>query len=93
MTVSERMASALERIADALEAQNAADPLTMLSAVLDDDAVAGEVPTGMLLGKQEPLAGNGLTVLYRHPTDPALQIVARRDRTAEGGYSVGVEKA
>jgi hypothetical protein len=84
------MALALERIADALERQVEADPLAMFNEVLQGD---GDTQAGLLAAPLEPIAGNGLTVLYTHPTDPALRIVARRDRTAEGGYSVGVEKA
>lgn len=86
-----RILAALERIADALEAQNAADPLTMLDAALKE--ADDEVPADLLMGRQAPIANNGFTVLYRHPIDPALQIVARRNLHAEGGYSVGVEKA
>jgi hypothetical protein len=90
MTVTERIAVALERIADAFERQVDADPLAMFSEVLQGD---GDSLAGALATPQEPMAGNGMTVLYKHPNDPALQIVARRDRDAEGGYSVGVEPA
>jgi hypothetical protein len=86
-----RIATALERIADALEAQNAADPLTMLSMAMGDQDAPPEI---RLPGEpQKPVSSNGFTAIYRHPTDPKLEIVARRDESVEGGYSVKVEPA
>ena len=88
-SVQERGVVALERIADALERQADADPLTMLSAALDGD---GET----LASSPEPqgwFATNGATYLYAHPTDPDLVVVLRRDGQAVGGYAVAVEEA
>lgn len=82
----DRIAAALERIADALEAQNAADPLTMLNAALGD-------PGGKSGPPQEAVVSNGFTVVYKHPVDATLEVVARRDDRVEGGYAVGVERA
>jgi hypothetical protein len=89
---TERIAAALERIAAALEAQNAADPLTMLSMAMGEES-APPAPDLLRGDPQKPLSSNGFTVIYRHPTDPKLEIVARRDESVEGGYSVGVEPA
>jgi len=88
-----RILAALDRIATALERQADADPLAMLDAALQDSD-GGEMPASLLARPQEPTASNGFTVIYKHP-DPGsgLEIVARRDPAAEGGYSVGVEKA
>jgi len=106
-SVQERGVVALERIADALEAANASDPLTMLSAALGDaegpqDAPEGEAMTAMsptlaaaLSDRSDPLgwfATNGATYMYEHPTR-GWHIVLRRDKTAESGYAVSVEKA
>ncbi len=80
----ERIAAALERIADAQQAMAESDPLTMLNAAMGDDLMAGE--------PEAPIASNGMTIVYRHP-DPSLRFVARRDKHAEGGYTVDVERA
>jgi len=88
-----RMATALERIAEALEAQAAADPLTMLSIALDEEGgLPGVTPDAVPSGPQGPVASNGFTVVYRHP-DPesGLEIVARRDESVDGGWRVEVE--
>ena len=87
-SVQERGVVALERIADALEAANASDPLTMLSAALDGD---GET-LASFPEPREPFASNGQTLLYKHP-DPDLVVVLRRDGQAVGGYAVAVEEA
>jgi hypothetical protein len=87
-----RILGALERIATALERQADADPLAMLDAAMQD--AGDDVPADMLLGRQGPIASNGFTVIYKHPEPGSgLEIVARRDPKARGGYSVGVEKA
>jgi hypothetical protein len=90
MTDTERIAAALERIADALEAQNAADPLTMLSMAMGEESA----PQGVRLPcePQNPFASNGATLMYRHPVE-GYEIVARRDESCEGGYSVRVQAA
>ena len=80
--MTDRIAAALERIADALEMQVSSDPLAMFASVLDDPG-ANEV--------HESFAGNGVTLLYKHPAD-GFQIVARRNDAVDGGYAVGVEK-
>lgn len=82
-----RIADALERIATAVEAQAAADPLAMLNAAMQED---GDMPR--LPEPQGPVTSNGNIVIYRHPIDERFEIVARRDETAEGGYSVAVER-
>lgn len=81
--MSNRIAAALERIADALEAQVASDPMAMFASVLDDP-VASEVKSA--------IAGNGVTQLYAHP-DKDWHIVARKDGSEPGGYTVTVEPA
>ena len=87
-----RIADALERIAAALERTADADPLTMLqAAIAENDAGAPGAPWPRP-SHQGGLAGNGLTVIYRHP-NPEWEIVARRDARAEGGYVVSVERA
>lgn len=82
---AEQVIHHLDRIATALEAANAADPLAMLDAALADHGLPGEA--------EEPFASNGMTVMYKHPSDPAFAIVARRDGSVDGGFSVGVEPA
>jgi len=81
----DRIATALERTAETGEAQLAADPLAMLDAALADHGMPGE--------PEEPFASNGQTAIYLHPTDPAYQIVARRDGSVDGGFTVRVERA
>jgi hypothetical protein len=88
MSTSDRVATALERIVDALEAQNAADPLTMLSMAMESE----DAPEVLRGDSQKPFASNGATIMYRHPVD-GFEIVARRDASCEGGYSVKVEPA
>lgn len=86
ISINERVAVALERIATALEAQNAADPLTMLSMAIE----AEEAPPILRGDPEKPISGNGFTVIYRHP-NPDYELVLRKDETAKGGYTAIVE--
>lgn len=84
MSSTDRIADALERIATAQEAMVSADPLAMLDAVMQEQGMPGEA--------QEPMASNGVTTIYRC-SDPEWQVVLRKDKTAESGYAVNMERA
>src|SRR5690349_3880646 len=102
-SIEERIAVAAERIADAPEAANAADPLTMLGAALgdaegpqdaSDGADMGPAAFAALTGRPEPreaFASNGQTHIYM--LCEGWHIVARRDKQAESGYRVTIERA
>lgn len=78
-----KIRKALDRIADALEAANKADPLTMLAQMAEE---------GAAMEPQAPFASNGEVHLYRHPIE-GLHIVLRRDADEPGGYAITVEEA
>jgi hypothetical protein len=82
----ERMSEALERIATALERTADADPLAMFNAAFAD----GSDPFAERSDPQPPIASNGQTMIYALP-DQHYQIVARKDRDEESGYSVTIE--
>lgn len=82
-----RMCEALERIATALERTADADPLTAFADAFGD----GSDPFGEQPEPQSPIASNGQTILYALPISE-YQIVARKDRGEESGYSVNVER-
>lgn len=80
-----RIADAAERIADALEAANAADPLTMLADLAEGDVMRGDA--------MEPMASNGQVHVYALPGTDDWHVVARRDANSESGYTVAIERA
>lgn len=75
-----RIATALERTADA-------DPLAAFADAFGD----GSDPFAERSDPQAPIASNGQTMIYALP-DQHYQIVARKDRGEESGYSVNVER-
>lgn len=81
-----RMCEALERIATALERTADADPLTAFADAFGD----GSDPFAEREDPQAPIASNGQTMIYALP-DQHYQIVARKERGEESGYSVNVE--
>ncbi len=82
----DRMCEALERIATALERTADADPLTAFADAFGD----GSDPFAERSDPQSPIASNGQTMIYALPISQ-YQVVARKDRGEESGYSVSIE--